>query len=66
MFATGGYGRLYRNSTNALINTGSGIGAALLAGVPVKDLEFVQFHPTTQFGTNILITEGAAAKADIC
>ena len=36
VFATGGYGRLYRNSTNALINTGSGIGIALLAGVPAK------------------------------
>jgi succinate dehydrogenase / fumarate reductase flavoprotein subunit len=62
VLATGGYGRIYRNSTNALINTGSGIGAALLAGVAVKDLEFVQFHPTTQFGTNILITEGARGE----
>jgi succinate dehydrogenase / fumarate reductase flavoprotein subunit len=62
VLATGGYGRIYRNSTNALINTGSGIGAAFLAGVPVKDLEFVQFHPTTQFGTNILITEGARGE----
>ena len=62
VLATGGYGRIYRNSTNALINTGSGIGAALMAGVPVKDLEFVQFHPTTQFGTNILITEGARGE----
>jgi succinate dehydrogenase / fumarate reductase flavoprotein subunit len=62
VLATGGYGRLYRNSTNALINTGSGIGAALAAGVPVKDLEFVQFHPTTLFGSNILITEGARGE----
>ncbi len=62
VLATGGYGRTYRNSTNALINTGSGIGAALAAGIPVKDLEFVQFHPTTQFGTNILITEGARGE----
>jgi len=62
VLATGGYGRIYRNSTNALINTGSGVGAALLAGVPLKDLEFVQFHPTTQFGTNILITEGARGE----
>lgn len=62
VLATGGYGRIYRNSTNALINTGSGIGAALLAGIPVKDLEFVQFHPTSQFGTNILITEGARGE----
>jgi succinate dehydrogenase / fumarate reductase flavoprotein subunit len=62
VLATGGYGRIYRNSTNALINTGSGIGTVFLAGVPVKDLEFVQFHPTTQFGTNILITEGARGE----
>jgi succinate dehydrogenase / fumarate reductase flavoprotein subunit len=62
VFATGGYGRMYRNSTNALINTGSGIGMALTAGIPVKDLEFVQFHPTTLYGTNILITEGARGE----
>ncbi len=62
VFATGGYGRLYRNSTNALIDTGSGIGIALLAGVPTKDLEFVQFHPTTLYGSNILITEGARGE----
>ncbi len=62
VFATGGYGRVYRNSTNALINTGSGIGTAAIAGIPIKDLEFVQFHPTTQFGTNILITEGARGE----
>ena len=62
VFATGGYGRVYRNSTNALINTGSGIGMALAAGIGVKDLEFVQFHPTSLFGTNILITEGARGE----
>lgn len=62
VFATGGYGRIFRDSTNALINTGSGIGLALLAGIPVKDLEFVQFHPTTLVGTNILITEGARGE----
>jgi len=65
VLATGGYGRIYRNSTNALINTGSGVGAALLAGAAVKDLEFVQFHPTTQFGTNILITEGARGEGGV-
>jgi len=62
VFATGGYGRVYRNSTNALINTGSGIAAALAAGIALKDIEFVQFHPTSQFGTNILITEGARGE----
>lgn len=62
LFATGGYGRVYRKSTNALINTGSGIGLAYRAGVPIKDLEFVQFHPTSLYGTNILITEGARGE----
>ncbi|MHC4628573.1 MAG: FAD-dependent oxidoreductase [Planctomycetota bacterium] len=62
LFATGGYGRVFRDSTNALINTGGGIAIAYRAGVPIKDLEFVQFHPTTLFGTNILITEGARGE----
>lgn len=62
LFATGGYGRVFRDSTNALINTGSGIAIAYQAGAPIKDLEFVQFHPTTLFGTNILITEGARGE----
>jgi len=62
VFATGGYGRVYQNSTNALINTGSGISVAYRAGLPIKDLEFVQFHPTTLAGTNILITEGARGE----
>ncbi|MFQ6042840.1 MAG: FAD-binding protein, partial [Candidatus Poribacteria bacterium] len=62
VFATGGYGRVYKKSTNALINTGSGIAIVYRAGVPIKDLEFVQFHPTTLFGTNILITEGARGE----
>jgi succinate dehydrogenase / fumarate reductase flavoprotein subunit len=62
VLATGGFGRIYRKSTNALINVGSGIGAALAAGVPVKDMEFIQFHPTTMRGMNILITEGARGE----
>ena len=62
LLATGGYGRVFRNSTNALINTGSGIGIALKAGMAVKDMEFIQFHPTTLFGSNILITEGARGE----
>lgn len=62
VLATGGYGRIFRNSTNALTNTGSGIGAALMAGLPIEDLEFVQFHPTTLFPSNILVTEGARGE----
>jgi len=62
LFATGGYGRVYAYSTNALINTGSGIGIAYKAGIPVKDMEFVQFHPTGLIGTNILMTEACRGE----
>ncbi len=62
LFATGGYGRVYFYSTNALINTGSGIGIAYKAQVPLKDMEFVQFHPTALIGTNILMTEACRGE----
>ncbi len=62
IIATGGCGRIYGNSTNAVINTGMGMAIAYWAGVPLKDMEFVQFHPTTLVGTNILITEGARGE----
>lgn len=62
IFATGGYGRVYLRTTNAFINHGSGIGIAYKAGVPLKDMEFVQFHPTSLFPKNILITEGARGE----
>ncbi len=62
IFATGGYGRIYQRSTNAYINLGGGIGMAYKAGIPLKDMEFVQFHPTTLFGKNILMTEGARGE----
>ena len=62
IFGTGGYGRIYKLSTNAYINFGSGIGMAYRAGIPIKDLEFVQFHPTALYGKNILITEAARGE----
>ncbi len=62
IFATGGYGRVYLKTTNAYINHGSGIGIAYKAGVPLKDMEFVQFHPTSLYSKNILITEGARGE----
>ena len=65
LLATGGFGRVYHRSTNALINTGDGQALALRAGVPLRDMEFVQFHPTTLVGTNILITEGARGEGGI-
>jgi succinate dehydrogenase / fumarate reductase flavoprotein subunit len=62
ILATGGYGRIYLRSTNAIINTGRGCYLAYQAGVPLEDMEFVQFHPTSLYGTNILITEGARGE----
>ena len=62
IFATGGYGRVYLRTTNAYINHGSGIGIAYRAGVALKDMEFVQFHPTSIYPKNILITEGARGE----
>ena len=62
ILATGGYGRIYLRSTNAVINTGRGCYLAYLVGVPLEDMEFVQFHPTSLYGTNILITEAARGE----
>ena len=62
ILATGGYGRVYLISTNGLINTGDGMAMAYESGVPLQDLEFVQFHPTTLKSTGILITEGARGE----
>ncbi|MCF6158646.1 MAG: FAD-binding protein [wastewater metagenome] len=62
IFATGGAGRIYGKSTNALINTGMGMAVPYWAGIPLKDMEFIQFHPTTLFGKNILITEGCRGE----
>ncbi|MHB8869515.1 MAG: FAD-binding protein [Thermoleophilia bacterium] len=62
VIATGGAGRTYGNSTNAIISTGYGMAMAYHAGVPLKDLEFVQFHPTGLLTTNILMTEGARGE----
>jgi len=62
IFATGGSGQIYGRSTNALISSGSALAAAYRRGVPLKDMEFIQFHPTSLFGTNILMTEGARGE----
>ncbi|MDH4123618.1 MAG: FAD-binding protein [Thermoplasmata archaeon] len=62
IFGTGGPGQVYGRSTNALISTGSGAYIAYKRGVPLKDMEFIQFHPTSLFGTNILMTEGARGE----
>ncbi len=62
ILATGGCGRIFLTSTNAVINTGDGMALAYRAGVPLEDMEFVQFHPTTLKDTGILITEGARGE----
>jgi len=62
IMATGGAGRIYGNSTNAIISTGAAAAVAYHAGVPVKDMEFIQFHPTGLLTTNILMTEGARGE----
>ncbi len=62
ILATGGSGRVFLTSTNAVINTGDGMALAYRAGVALEDMEFVQFHPTTLKDTGILITEGARGE----
>lgn len=62
VLATGGAGRIYSSTTNALINTGDGIGMALRAGVPVQDIEMWQFHPTGIAGAGVLVTEGCRGE----
>ncbi|WP_158772754.1 succinate dehydrogenase flavoprotein subunit [Cobetia sp. L2A1] len=62
VLATGGAGRIYASTTNALINTGDGIGMALRAGLPVQDMEMWQFHPTGIHGAGVLVTEGCRGE----
>ncbi|MFZ5867599.1 MAG: FAD-dependent oxidoreductase [Thermodesulfobacteriota bacterium] len=62
IIATGGYGRAFQKTTNGHANTGDGIAIAYRAGAILSDMEFVQFHPTTLYGTNILISEAARGE----
>jgi succinate dehydrogenase / fumarate reductase flavoprotein subunit len=62
IMATGGLGRMYRGTTNAYACTGDGMSMAWRAGVPLKDMEFMQFHPTTLKANGVLITEGARGE----
>jgi succinate dehydrogenase / fumarate reductase flavoprotein subunit len=62
LFATGGFGRIYRTTSNAYANTGDGPAALARAGVPLQDMEFFQFHPTGIYGMGILITEGVRGE----
>ena len=62
MFATGGYGRTFRITTNAFASTGDGVVMAYRAGIPLQDMEFVQFHPTGLQGSGILLSEAARGE----
>jgi succinate dehydrogenase / fumarate reductase flavoprotein subunit len=62
ILATGGYGRVYYSCTGAHTQTGDGNGIVLRAGLPVQDMEFIQFHPTGIYGAGCLITEGSRGE----
>jgi succinate dehydrogenase / fumarate reductase flavoprotein subunit len=62
VLATGGQGRIYRTTTNAYACTGDGTAMALYLGVALKDMEFMQFHPTTLYPSGILLTEGCRGE----
>ena len=62
LFATDGYGRAFSITSNAFASTGDGIIAAYRAGIPLEDMEFVQFHPTGLYGQGILVSEAARGE----
>ncbi|HEX6970692.1 MAG TPA: succinate dehydrogenase flavoprotein subunit [Limnochordia bacterium] len=65
LFATGGYGRVYKVTSNALALTGDGVAIAFRRGIPLEDMEFFQFHPTGIYKLGILITEGARGEGGV-
>jgi succinate dehydrogenase / fumarate reductase flavoprotein subunit len=65
MLATGGYGKVYKTTSNAFASTGDGLAIAFRAGAPLEDMEFVQFHPTGIYKLGILISEAARGEGGI-
>jgi succinate dehydrogenase / fumarate reductase flavoprotein subunit len=65
LFATGGFGRMFKTTSNALANTGDGPALVARAGIPLMDMEFFQFHPTGIYKMGILITEGVRGEGGI-
>jgi succinate dehydrogenase / fumarate reductase flavoprotein subunit len=65
VLATGGFGKVYRTTSNCFANSGDGVYLAYRAGIPLEDMEFVQFHPTGVYGLGILITEAARGEGGI-
>lgn len=62
MFATGGYGRAFNTTSNDYASTGDGLAMAAMAGVPLQDMEFVQFHPTGLYPVGVLISEAVRGE----
>ena len=65
IIATGGFGRVYKITSNAMANTGDGLAIPFRLGIPLEDMEFYQFHPTGIYRQGILITEGARGEGGI-
>ena len=65
VLATGGCGKIFKITSNGFASTGDGFGLALDAGVPLEDMEFVQFHPTGIYGLGILVSEAARAEGGV-
>jgi succinate dehydrogenase / fumarate reductase flavoprotein subunit len=62
MFATGGYGRVYNTTSNDYASTGDGLAMTAIAGLPIEDMEFVQFHPTGLYPVGVLISEAVRGE----
>jgi succinate dehydrogenase / fumarate reductase flavoprotein subunit len=65
VLGTGGFGKVFRTTSNCFANTGEGVYLTYKAGIPLEDMEFVQFHPTGVYGLGILITEAARGEGGI-
>ena len=65
LLATGGFGKVFKTTSNCFANTGDGVYLAYRAGIPLEDMEFVQFHPTGLYGLGVLISEAARGEGGI-
>lgn len=65
LLATGGYGKVFKTTSNAFASTGDGVYLAYRAGIPLEDMEFIQFHPTGIYGLGVLISEAARGEGGI-